>query len=378
MTPSRTPRTLGAPRATLLAVGAACALTLSACAGSGPAAPPADRDFGTPVAGEITPGILDGVTLTYASAGGVFQDGQKTAIWDPFAAASGATVLQDAFDSGKLKAMVEGNNVQWDVVNTTQFDSAHNCGTLYEKLDYAAIDTSQLPEGTITDECMVPNIMYGLVVAYNTELFGDRPPTSAADFFDTERFPGKRGVSQSTYPEPQVLEFALLADGIPGDAMTAASPKQAVTRYLDLGDNLVGWSTGAQAQQQLESGEVAMSLVWSGRGYGAAAAGGPVAPMWDDWMVMLDSTAIPKGAKDVPAAHAAVNYFLGVDQQRESTELTSLGGVNVNAQPTVDPVLDAWLTADHVATGHVANVAFWVDNYELLSETWAAWVTGVE
>ncbi len=356
--------------------GAVLALLLTACSGSAPEQAQPERDLGTPVAGEVKAGALDGVTLTFAGSGGIFQDGQTEALWDPFAKASGATFLQDAFDAGKLKAMVDSGNVSWDIVNATQFDTARGCGTLYEEYDYSQIDTSKIPEGTITDKCMVPQILYGLVVVYNTDKFGDNPPTSAADFFDTKKFPGKRTVSQSTYVDPQTVEFALTAQGKDVKNITTDDIDTAFDMYRELGDDVIGWTTGAQAQQQLESGEAVMGLVWSGRGYGAAAAGAPVAPMWDQWMIMVDSNGIPKGVKDKQAAFAAVNYSIGAEQQAKMTELTSYGPVNVDAKPKLDETLATWMTTDHLDTGIAPNVDFWVENYDALATAWASWATG--
>ncbi|MBO1900850.1 extracellular solute-binding protein [Leucobacter weissii] len=361
--------------ATVAAGAAALMLALASCSG-GEAEPPPERDLGTPVAGEVPAGVFDGVTLTFAGSGGIFQDGQTEALWTPFAEASGASFNQDAFDAGKLKAMVDSGNVTWDIVNTTQFDTARGCGTLYEEYDYDQIDLSKIPEGTITDDCMVPQILYGLVVAYNTEAFGDDPPTSAADFFDTEKFPGKRTVSQSTYVDPQTVEFALTAQGKDVQNLQPEDIEGAFDLYKGLGDSVIGWTTGAQAQQQLEAGEAVMGLVWSGRGYGAAAAGAPVAPMWDEWMIMVDSNGIPKGVKDKQAAQAAVNYSLGAEQQAKMTELTSYGGVNVDAKPDLDETLTTWMTTEHLDTGIAPNVDFWVDNYDALAAAWAGWATG--
>ncbi|WP_440311958.1 ABC transporter substrate-binding protein [Leucobacter chromiireducens] len=355
-------------------VGAA-GLLLAACSGGAPA-PAEDRDFGTPVVGEIAPDVLAGTTLTYAGPGGIFQEGQDEAIWQPFAKESGAVMQMDAFDAGKLKAMVDGGNVSWDIVDTSQVDTARGCGTLYEKIDRSLIDTSQLPEGTITDDCMIPNVMYGFVIAYNTEVFGDNPPKSAADFFDTKKFPGKRTVPQTTYVDPQNLEFPLLADGVDLDNLKPEHIDQAIAKYDSLGDDMIAWSTGAQAQQQLESGEAVMGYVWSGRGYGAAEAGAPIAPVWDEWLVAIDSTAIPKGAKDPAASHAAINYFLGAKQQAGMTELNSMSPVNVNAKPQVDDTLAAWLASSRFETGHVPNFDFWVENYDAMATAWANWVTG--
>ena len=362
-------------KAALTTALAAASLLLVSCAG-GSSAPPEDRDFGTPKVGEVADGVLDGVTLTYAGPGGIFQEGQDEAIWQPFAEASGATMQMDAFDAGKLKAMVDSGNVAWDLVDTSQVDSARGCGTLYEKMDLSQIDTSQLPPDTITDECMIPNVMYGFVIAYNTEKFGDNPPTSAADFFDTKKFPGKRTVPQTTYVDPQNMEFPLMADGVDLDNLKPEHIDQAMEKYRSLGDDMIAWTTGAQAQQQLESGEAVMGLVWSGRGYGAAAAGAPIAPVWDEWLVAIDSTAIPKGAKDPAASHAAINYFLGSEQQAHMTELNSMSPVNVNAKPQVDDVLAEWLASTRFETGHVPDFDFWVENYDAMASAWASWVTG--
>lgn len=359
----------------IVASTAAMALALVGCSG-GKAEPAPDRDLGTPVAGEVKPGGFKGTTLTFAGSGGVFQDGMMKAMWDPFAEESGVTFQQDAFDSGKLKAMVDAGNVNWDVVNATQFDTARGCGTLYEKYDYTQIDTSKIPDGITTDDCMVPAFTYGIMVAYNTKVFGDNPPRTAADFFDTKKFPGKRTVSQSTYVDPQVVEFAMLAKGKDPSKMTVDDIDAALEMYKGLGDNVIGWTTGAQSQQQLESGEAVMGLVWSGRGYASAAAGAPIAPMWDQWMVAVESLGIPKGVKDKQAAFAAVNYSLGAEQQAHKTELTGYAPVNVDAQPKLDETLSQWVTTGHMDTGVAPNMKFWVENYDALSAAWAGWATG--
>ena len=360
--------------ATVTAAFTAAAL-LAGCQTVGGSGTTPTYDLGTPVAGKVPEGVFDGVTLTFAGSGGIFQDGQTQAAWQPFADRTGATFLQDAFDPGKLKAMVDSGNTTWDVVNTTQFDSARFCGTLYEKLDYSKIDTSKVPEGTITDECMVPQILYGLVVVYNTEAFGNNPPKTAADFFDTAKFPGKRTVSASPYVDPQMFEFAMVADGKDTSNITAADIAPALDKYRGLGSDVITWTSGSQAQQQLESGEAVMGLVWSGRGYGAANAGAPVKPMWDEWMVMVDSSSVPKGSKNPEAAMSAINYYGGAEQQAKMTELTSYGPVNTDAKPDLSGELGNWMTTDHLETGHYPNVPFWVENYDALNSAWSTWVT---
>lgn len=362
---------------TVTSLALTMAFGLTACAGqSGEATPDAARDMGPVSAGMVKAGVLDGATLAFASSGGVFQEGHMKAVWNPFAEESGAVMLEDAFDSAKLKAMVESGQVDWDIVNTTQLDTEIHCGDLYQKLDLNQIDISEVPEGLISNECMVPSIIYGDVLTYNTDLFGDNPPTSLADFFDTKKFPGKRGINMTTYVDPQILEVALLADGVDTENLKPDDIERAIDKFNSLGSDLIGWTSGAQSQQQLESGEVVMSIVWSGRGYAAQQAGAPVAPMWDNWMVKTDSLAVPMGVKDPQAAFAGVNYFLGAKQQAKSTELTSYAPVNVNAEPAIDAELALWLATDHIGTGHITKLPFWIDNYDALASAWAGWVSG--
>ncbi|SJN10518.1 Spermidine/putrescine-binding periplasmic protein [Leucobacter sp. 7(1)] len=359
------------------AVVASLAVVLTACSGGGTGAEaPKDRDFGTATAGVVTPGVLSGSTLAIADSGGISQEGRTEAVWEPFMEESGAEVVQDSFEAAKLKAMVESDNVTWDIANTTVLDAGQYCGELYEKLDYSMIDISKVPEGTITNDCMVPTISYGFIVAYNTEVFGDNPPQSAADFFDTAKFPGKRAIGLSTYVEPQVLEFALLADGKGDSERTVADIDTAIAKYKSLGDDLITWTTGAESQQQLESGEVAMSLVWSSRGFGATDAGAPVAPMWGDWILGVDALTVPKGVKDPEASFAGLNYFLGEQQQTKAAELTSFAPVNVDSRPELSETAETWFINDHLDTGTTIDMQFWTDNYADLESAWTKWASG--
>jgi spermidine/putrescine-binding protein len=65
----------------------------------------------------------------------------------------------------------------------------------------------------------------------------------------------------------------MLADDKDLSAIQTSDIDSALNKYKSLGGDLITWSSGSAAQQQLESGEAVMALVWSGRGYGAAAAG---------------------------------------------------------------------------------------------------------
>lgn len=365
-------------RTTSAGVAAVALLVLSGCGGSGGQEAAPTRDYGPPTAGKVKQGVLEGATLTFASSGGLFQDGQDKAVWQPFEKESGAQVQQDDMTMAKMKAMVDSKSVTWDVVAGGRYDSARYCGKYFEKLDKTKVDTSKIPEGLIGDECMVPDIVFGNLLVYNADVYKDNPPTSWADFFDTKKFPGKRGLNMTPDAEPGIIEAALLGDGVTPDNMYPIDFDRAFKKLKSIKDSVVPWTSGAQSQQQLESGEVAMAWVWSGRGYGAAAAGAPIKPVWsDNWLVAVDTLNIPHGAPDVDASHAMINYYLGAEQTAKLTELTSYSPVNVDAKPNVPPAAKEWLiTPDLVKKGHVPDIDFWVKNWDQFVKLWGDWVSG--
>lgn len=330
-----------------------------------------------PKAGTVAPGSLAGQTLVFASSGGIFQDGQKQAIWDPFAAESGATVLQDASSFSKLRAGVETGTIAWDLSVSSNYMTYQYCGTLWEKVDTSVVDLSEVPEGLVTDECMVPAIVYADIGVYNAELFPDGGPQNWVDFFDVEKFPGKRGLNMAADPSAAVVLAALLSDGVAPEDLYPIDFDRAFNKLRSIDDHVVAWSTGAQSQQQLESGEVAMAIVWSGRGYGAANTGKDIQPIWNDWVVAVDSVGIPKGAPNIPAAQAGLNYYLGAEQTAKLAELTSYAPVNVNAEPNLAPLVQEWVpNEERFKTAVHPDIAWWSENWDTFAEKWNDWITG--
>ena len=63
-------------------------------------------------------------------------------------------------------------------------------------------------------ECFVPNIVYSTTFGYRTDMVGDTPPTTIADVFDLKKYPGKRALQKKPIDN---LEWALIADGVPGE-----------------------------------------------------------------------------------------------------------------------------------------------------------------
>ncbi|OBC07425.1 ABC transporter [Mycobacterium sp. 852013-50091_SCH5140682] len=360
---------------------AAGVLLTAACSPAGPGnAAEVDLGSGPPQAGTVKKDALKGVTLTFVSYGGIFQDGQTKAAIEPFAQQSGAKVLQDGpTENSKIKAQVDTKNVTWDVVDSTNVFTAKNCGKLFVPLDTSIVDISKLPAGTKTDDCSVPAMGYGLIVVYNTKKYGANPPKTWADFYDTAKFPGKRAIEGVPGElDPGVLEGALLADGVAPNAIYPIDLDRAMAKMNTIRKDTIFWTTGAQSQQLIESGQVDMALVWSGRAYSAVRNGAPFAPMWNQWMPEADTIAVPVGAKNPKASMALINFYLGAQQQAKLAELTSYSPINVDAKPQLDDLARSYLTTtpERDKDKFPLDLGYWAEHQEEIAAKYTTWLAG--
>jgi putative spermidine/putrescine transport system substrate-binding protein len=359
-----------------LSLAAASALLLTACGGSAPAASEIDLGDGPAKAGTVKADALKGSTLTFVSFGGLYQDGQMAAAVTAFGEESGAKILSDGpTEYSKITAQVSANNVSWDVVDTSSYWAASQCGTELMPLDYNIIDVSNVPKELVS-ECAVPAMQYANVFMYNTDKYKDAPSTWE-DFFDTEKYPGKRSIDGSENIEGGIIEGALLADGVKPADLYPLDLERAFKKLDTIKDSLVYWTTGAQAQQMLESGEVDMSVMWSGRAFGAVENGAHYAPAWDASVVVMDTLTVPKGAKNPKASMALINYYLGAEQQAKLTEETSYSPINSEAKPKLKETAKNFLITDPAIAAKtlVGDFDWWGKNYTDVAEQWVAWVS---
>lgn len=363
------------------AILAACTVSLLGLAGcmqGGGAESDLDESaFQNPVAGEVEEGLLEGTTMSFVSWGGEFQNGQVEAFSQPFAETSGAEVLSDGpTDAARIKAQVESGNVTWDVVNASPTLNAAECGTLFEELDTSLLDLSNVPDAAPIGDCFVPSLVYVYGFFYNEDKYGDNPPTSWADFFDTEKFPGTRGVEGRPTPTAGTFEAALLADGAAEDELEPLDTDRALEKWTTIKDDVVFWQTGAEQTQMAQAGEADMIFGWSGRIFEANENGANFAPVWDQSFMASDTFSITKDSPNRLAAYAYINYALGEAQQTKMAELTSYSPVNTNSQPDISEAAEEFnATRPEVSEVTIPqNAEYWGQNRDELTEVWEGWL----
>ena len=328
--------------AAVAAMGLSASLALAGCAKETDSSP-VEQAEGTCLdeapdgglkAGQAVKDSFKGVTLTFAAYGGEYQEAQDVAYLRPFSACTGAKILQAQSDTAKLEAMVKSGNVEWNVVYSGGAIVKNKCDELAEPIP-DTVDQSESTTGEFSP-CQVPVVKEASYLVYNTEEFGDDPPSGMADFFDTEKYPGKRLIyGLPSYPD--VFTWGAIASSL-GWSEESGEPfpfDEVADKLRSIQDDLVFFTTGAQLVQMLEQGDVAMAFAWSGRAYNAAANGATYTPVYTDMVYGIIDFFVPKGASEQEASFGLVNYMMGAEQQATLTENFVYSPDNKNSDPDV-------------------------------------------
>ena len=210
--------------------------------------------------------------LTIVSWGGSYTRSQMLAYVKPYRLLSGEWVSMETYNGGlqQIREQVETENVIWDVVDFELSDLIRGCREgLLETIDHGtlppggdgALAADDFIPGAFTP-CGVGQTVWSTVVAYDKETVGESAPSSLADFFDVDEFPGKRGLRR----DPRViLEWALISDGVaPEDVYATLETDDGLDRAFSVMDGIKNhiewWEAGADPIRLLDSDEVVMDL----------------------------------------------------------------------------------------------------------------------
>lgn len=340
-------------------------------------------------------GAASAGSITVVSWGGAYTKSQVEAYHKPWSKKTGNTVVSEDYSGGlaEVKAQVEAGNVTWDLVDVELSDAIRGCDEgILETIDPAILPpapdgtpaTEDFIPGAITD-CAVANIVWSTIFAYDkTKL--NPGPTTIADFFDLEKFPGKRGLRKG--PKAN-LEMALAADGVPADQIyeVLSTPEGVDRAFAKLGtikDQVVWWEAGAQPPQLLADGEVAMTTAYNGRIFNAVAAENkPFEIVWDSQIFDLDLWVVPKGAPNKDLAMDFIAFSTATEQLAAQASWISYGPARKSSAPLVGSYVSKpdlqmgpqMPTApENFKTAIQNDFEFWADNQDELNERFNAWL----
>jgi putative spermidine/putrescine transport system substrate-binding protein len=327
----------------------------------------------------VTLPALAQAQLTVVNFGGANGAAQKKAYVEPFEKAGGSKVTMVEYngEQAKIKAMVEAKKVTWDVVEVESPDVNRGCDEgLFEKMDWSKLAPKADFQPAAVHECGVGTFVWSTVMAYNADKL-KTAPTTWADFWDTKKFPGKRGMRKGPRYN---LEFALMADGVaPADVYKVLASKdgadRAFKKMTELKPNIQFWEAGAQPPQFLVAGDVAMTTAYNGRIDAAQREGKNLAITWTGGIYDLDFWVMPKGTPNKDAAMKFIAMASSANEQAEYAKLISYGPTNDKALAKLDAKVLGLLPTSpaNSKTALQFNIKFWADQGEALEKRFAAW-----
>ena len=315
--------------------------------------------------------------INIVSWGGAWSASVKGAWTDLYEEETGQAFNFIDYNGGvaEIRAQNEAGNVTWDIVDMIPSDLTTACdeGLLEE------LETPDPDDWFDTHPCGIGVVIWATVMAHMDGTYADEKPTMVADFWDFDRFPGKRSMRKVAEVN---LEWALIADGVAvGDVYEMLTTEEGADRAfakLDaVKDQSVWWEAGAQAPQILVDGEAALGTAYNGRIYNAYKnENQPLTIMWNSQVWDIGFMGIPKGA---PNADKAREFLTGKyatpEYQGRITYHIAYGPMRKSASAFNDPEVMGHLPTDHMGEHALQfDYLFWADHRDELQERFSAWL----
>jgi putative spermidine/putrescine transport system substrate-binding protein len=334
--------------------------------------------------------------VNFASWGGDYEISQQKSYVDTWNMGS-VRFHKYAGGLDEIRTQVKSGLMDWDIVDVLPHEARAGCDEgLFEELDRDMFEPA--PDGTSMDDdimvevpndCVVPLTFWSYLLFYREGNFKGDQPSTIADFFDVEKFPGKRGIH--AWPNA-LIEMALVADGVEiRNVYKVMSTKAGIDRAFAKLDSIkshaVVWYSGEMPLQMVKSGEVAMSVAFSGRvGSAILSADENFITIWDgqvleeEWLVLL------KGAPNAEEARKFLVHVSAPAQRAGQAKYINYGPMRASA---FDIMLqgEPWFHNGKNIMPHmpnrpevmprtiVANPEWWVEYGSAIDERYTAWIS---
>lgn len=339
----------------------------------------------------LTPavGAAEQEPITVVSWGGVYQESQRESYMKPFTEKTGIPIEEDEYggDFDDVIAQVESGDVKWSVVDVTLADAIRGCeGGYLEPIPPTILPPA--PNGTpaIEDflpntlhECAVGEILWSTLFAYNTTAFSGEAPDTVEDVFNTNAFPGKRGLRKTPRNN---IEWALMADGVaPRDVYeelrTDAGVQRAFSKLDELRGSIEWWESGSKPQEWLDDGTVSISAAYNGRIFNAVVKQGKSFDyIWDGQIWEIDLWVIPRGADNLANILEFVAFSTGTRPLAEQTEYVSYAPARKSSLPLIRQEYRSHMPTSpaNFRNSLQNDFIWWAENQQRMDERFDAWL----
>ncbi|HEX7074018.1 MAG TPA: ABC transporter substrate-binding protein [Hyphomicrobiaceae bacterium] len=316
-------------------------------------------------------------TVVFAGWGGNWQEAEREYFFKDFERETGIRVVDvPDLDLAKVKTMVDSGNVSWDVVQALDMWVADKdkAASLWEEIDYSEIQSEGVPKDLLRPYG-AGVATFAMILAYNTKAFeGKQAPASWADYWDFEKFVGKRGMIDAPR---YALEIALMAKGVPPKDLYPLDVEGALEHWDKIKNDVLWWDKFPQSINLLASGELAVTMTSHGRVMSLLEEepDTPIKIVWSQGILTTDFLSIPKGSKRKKNAQKLISWMLDPKRQADYAKATGVGPSNFKALDSLDDATKKTLPSYYYQTGQIIefNADWWSTREQELVERWNFW-----
>lgn len=318
--------------------------------------------------------------ITYFTYGGAWKQAIKAAFGDPFTKKTGIPVqYQEPYNFGKLRAMHEAHAQQIDALTASGMEVlvAARLG-MQTPLDWTLIDRSALADVQLTRPNVIGGAAQSMNVCYSTKKWpGEEHPNSWADFWNVEKFPGRRALRRDAL---WTIEAAVKADGV-GESEFYPIDIDRAFRSLDRIKPHVKtwWSDNSQAQQLMEQEEVDLIHMTNGRATQSILDHtAPYAFVWNEatYSGHGEGWFVPTGCPNPTGGMKFLDIVGRAEYQAVFARLLYYAPQNPKAIPLLDNKIAKLMPSypDNEKLLHVINFNWWADNQALVQRRFEEWL----
>lgn len=334
--------------------------------------------LGTAAAGMLLamPAIVraqSGGKVFVRTSGGSYQEGLQKGTWDDFTKKTGIEVVPVPANTAKLIAMAEAGSTEIDLVD------ANGSATLslvekgfFEPLDRSRFELTNLDDIAVVEEQYIEYNAFAGALVYNTETFASGHPTSWAEFWDVDKFPGKRMLQDAKAIAPE-LEFALLADGVAVDQLYPLDIDRAFKKLREIRPSIVKfYDSGALGASLIAEKTAVLGSLWTNRAAVLQKSGAPVGIEWNQAMRLAEHSGVVRGAPNRDNAYRLLDYSLTPEAQARTLPALGLSPSNKRAFDII-PAEEAALlptSEKNIAVGFDQDAGWWLKNRAEVAKRW--------
>jgi putative spermidine/putrescine transport system substrate-binding protein len=345
--------------------------------------------LGKALAGSGLLSMLPRVSRTAAAAeqpvtafvfGGVWKKSAMAAFGEPFTQKTGIPVVyQDPYTFAKLRAMHEAKAMQVDVASVQggeMFQAKRR--NMLMPLDFGVIDRSVLDPRQLRHGNAVGAHTLSHVICYNKKKWpGEHHPKSWADFWDVDRFPGRRVLRRE---EVWVTEAALKADGVKDDGFYPIDVARAFRSLDRIKPHIKAWYyDNSQAQQLMEQEEVDIIAMMNGRATDSILnAKAPFEIVWNEAICEggAQGWIVPVGCPNPTGAMRFLDIVGRAEYQAVFARLIYYAPQNPKAFDLLEPAIAKLMPTypENEKLAHIINFEWWADNLPMMQRRFQQWL----